>query len=369
MSPMDTTFLKPLYEAQGGIVSVYIDTEDITAQADHVIGTRWKQLRKRLHADGADDATLDAIEAGVGSDRGRPRPPGQAIFAADQRVVLMEELRRPPAEDDSRIATLPHTLPLLTRRSGRAPWIIAFAARTGTDFEVWDASGRLDTRRFDGETDYAHRVKTAGASEWRLEHDAQEVWSANAKLAAEHLAHLADRYRPDLIVAAGDAHGRTLLADHLGAPWRGRTVVLPEGSRAAGADRDRQREAAESIAAELEHEARTAVMERYRRGLVDGGAVEGLAETVDFVRRGEVDTLLLHNGSPVLEAPLWWDAEPGQLATGPDELLAVHPAQERRDPAAEVLVRAVTTTGGRLLVTSGGEPGPAGGVGALLRHT
>lgn len=68
---MDTAFLKPLYEAQGRTVSVYIDTERTAPQADHAIGVRWAQLRKRLHGDGADGATLDAVAAVVGSDHRR----------------------------------------------------------------------------------------------------------------------------------------------------------------------------------------------------------------------------------------------------------------------------------------------------------
>ena len=255
------------------------------------------------------------------------------------------------------------------QRSGQPARILAFAARTGADFEVWGPRGRIDTRQFDGETTYAHKPRTAEASEWRYQRDAEEVWDANAKSAAEQLAELAHRHDAGLIVVAGDVRGRSLLGKHLGAGLQERTVVLPEGSRASGADRDRQREAAEAIAAELENEARAAEVERYRQGLADGGAVEGLAQVVDFARRGEVDTLLMQHRGTTLDAPLWWGAEPGQLAADPGALSAVRPAEVRRDPAGEVLLRAVTQFGGRVLITSGGEPGPAGaGVGALLRH-
>ncbi|HEY3870688.1 MAG TPA: hypothetical protein VGM10_20165 [Actinocrinis sp.] len=369
---MDTGFLKPLYSAQGHVVSVYIDTERTTPQAGREIAARWKRTGKRLHADGADEATLAAIETAVGSDRGRPAPWGQAIFGADGRVLLTEELRHAPSEQDSEVSTLPHTLPLLAQRSGRSAWILAFAARTGADFEVWGPSGRIDTQRFDGEAQAAHKAGTAEPGEWRRQRDAEEVWEANARQAAEHLTGLAHRHGADLIVVAGDVHGRSLLVKHLGAAWQDRAVMLPErtqGSRAAGADRDRQREAAESVAAELENEARAGEVERYRQALAGGGAVEGLAEVVEAVRRGEVDTLLLRHQAAALDVPLWWGAEPGQLAADPGELSAVRPAEVRRDPAGEVLVRAVAQFDGRVLVTSGGEPGPSGdGVGALLRH-
>ena len=42
--------------------------------------------------------------------------------------------------------------------------------------------------------------------------------------------------------------------------------------------------------------------------------------------------------------------------------------QTRRDKAGNVSVRAAAQNGSRIVVLAGGEPGPANGVGAVLRR-
>jgi hypothetical protein len=90
---------------------------------------------------------------------------------------------------------------------------------------------------------------------------------------------------------------------------------------------------------------------------------------MEALRRSDVDTLLIRHGSQTLDAWMWWGPEPGQLAAHPEELIDLRSAQIRREKAGNVLVRAAVQNGSRILVLAGGEPGPANGVGAMLRHT
>lgn len=366
---MDLAFLTSLYESDAPIASVYLDTRRNHPKAHHAIDVRWRDLRTSLESWGAGGPTLDAITAEVGSDRGIPQPQGQAIFAAGGKVLLTEELLRPPVADTAVFANLPRALPLLAQRDGGPVTVLAFASRTGADFEVYQpGDGWLDGGSFEGERDYVHKVRTGDLNEGRYKRTAEETWDNNAKGAAKHLGGLAARHDAGLIVVGGDTRARELLVKRLATAWRERAVVLPGGSRAGGADRTPERKAALALAAEQRNEADAAEVDRFERGLPGGGAVQGIADTVGAVRRGDVDTLLVEFGHRVLDAPLYWAPEPGEVSTRVDELAAWRPSEIRNDPTGEVLVRAVARQGGKVLVTSGGEPGPGAGVGAVLRR-
>jgi Bacterial archaeo-eukaryotic release factor family 2 len=367
---MDPAFLKPLYDSEPPIASVYLDTQRDQAFAVHHIDVRWRRLRAQLEAEGAGRSTLDAVQSAVGTDRGLPHPQGQAIFAADGQVLLAEELRQPPLQNEAFASGLPHTLPLLAQHETAPVVVLAFASRTGADFEVYTPSGdRLGDESVEIDDNPVHKMSTADRYEGRYQRWIEETWKSNAKESAKHLGDLAARCRAGLIVVSGDPHARQLLADYLDAAWSERTVLMPEGSRALGADRGPERAAALALAAQQQNGTRAAEIDRYRQGLVDGGAIDGLAETVERVGRGDVDTVLLEFGNPELDTPVYWGAEAGELAMSADGLALTGAGQARCDPAGEVLVRAMARGGGNVLLTAGGEPGPAHGVAAVLRYT
>ena len=215
-------------------------------------------------------------------------------------------------------------------------------------------------------------LRKVHAGAWRETHiqrDVENTWEANAKQEAVRVRQIAQSHHAELIAVSGDARAKSLLLDQLGPEWRPRTVALPDGSRAGGSDRERARREAMVVAARQEEWLRAQVRDHYASRLANGGAVEGLVPTIEALRRGDVDTLLLRQGSQEADAWVWWGPEYGQLAAHPEELDEVRSAQIRRDKAGDVLVRAAVQSGSRLLVLSNGEPGPARGVGALLRHT
>jgi len=272
---MEPSHLKALYDNPGPFASVYLVTERADPEAGHPIKQRWRELRGRLAADGADEPTLEAIDAAVGSDRGQPSPYGQAIFAAGAAVLLQEQLRAPTMLDRTAFGPLPDILPLLAQTLDFSSYQLVLADRTGADVQ---------------------------------------------------------------------------------------------GHAGGGVD-ERARRAAQVVAAQEEESLRAEALDRYAGRLATGGAVEGLIPTVVALRRGDADTLLISLGSKVLDAWLWWGPEPGQLAAHPEELTDMCSPQTRRDKAGNVLVRAAVQNGSRILVLAGGEPGPANGVGAVLRHT
>jgi hypothetical protein len=367
---MEPGHFKQLYDNPGPFASVYLATDRADPEAAHAIELRWRELRGRLEADGADEPTLEAIDAAVGSDRGRPSPHGQAIFAAGGSVLLQEELPVPNVLDRAAFGHLPDVLPLLAQAPDFPSYLLVFADRGGAEVEVYDGAGVEERERVDAGARWPLRKVHNG--DWHEAHFQREVentWAANAKQEADRVRQIAQSHHAELIAVSGDARAKTMLLEHLGPDWSARAVPLPSGGRAEGSDRAQARRAAMVVAARTEESLRADVRERYAGRLATGGAVEGLVPTVEALRRGEVDTLLIRHGSKELDSWMWWGPQPGQLAAHPEELTDMRSAQIRRDKAGNVLVRAAVQSGSRILVLAGGEPGPQHGVGAVLRHT
>jgi hypothetical protein len=360
--------LRPLYSHPGPFASVYIDTERSDPQAAQAITLRWKELRRRLGADGADPATLDALEAAVGTDRGLPAPRAQALFACRGELLHAEELPAPPPADTARFGRLPHVLPLLTLRREHPPYLLVLVDRVGADLQVRSPQRAAETRSVNGATTPIRKVEPGGWSQPRYQRRAENTWDRNARGVAAEVERLGAEYRARLVVVSGDVRARALLLEHLGSPWRERTESLNSGGRAEGSHPERADAEALRIATEREAARRAELRERFVRNLASGGAVQGLDDTVDALRAGEVDVLLLAPDAPALDAWLWWGPAASDIA--PEEKPLVEDlgvAEPHRDRAADVLIRSLVGLGGRVVVTSGEPPQPREGIGALLR--
>lgn len=365
---MDVAFLKSLFDRPGPYASVYLSTGRASATAGHMIDLRWRELRGQLEARGADAETLGAIEAVVGSDRGLPSPRGQAIFAAGGEVLLVEELHSPNVADRACFAGVPDVMPLLAQYPDVPAHLLVLVDRAGADIEVHTPIGVRAREQVEGSTYPLTKVGTGDWNQPRYQRRAENTWDANARGVAARVEQIAASHHVAMIAASGDVRARTMLLEHLAPIWRPRGVALEGAGRAEGDDREHTRRIAQAAAAQFEESERLQVADRFERALADsGGALEGIAPVVEALRSGMVDTLLLRYGAPETEAPLWWGPEPGQVALHPEELTEVRAAQARRDRAADVMVQELVRMGGHLFVLANGEPGPAHGVGALLR--
>lgn len=364
---MDTSFLKPLYRRRGPWCSVYLSTARDETRAEHEIELRWRELRGRLAELGAAERDLRAIDGEVGSDRGLPKPHGQAIFAAHGDVALMRELRAPLAVSHAAFGELPDLVPLLAETQDLGPYLVVFADRGGADVELHGSGHRPADERVDGP---AHVLAKGASGDWRQDRHqrrAENSWQDNARAVAARVEQIAEECAAAMIALSGDARVRAAVLAELGPSWRARAVELP-GSDAPGADTEAVRRQAARSAAEFEQAWRADMVDRYANGLAHEKAVEGLEASVESLRNGDVDTLLVRHGLPEAAAPVWWGPEPGQLAVHAEQLQGTRAPQVRRGRAVDALIRATTLEGGGLLLLSGAEPGPSETAGAILRR-
>jgi hypothetical protein len=362
---MDLQFLRPLYEHFGGYVSVYLDTsrgpEDTTGPVD----LRWRSARERLASAGADAATLDAL-AGVmtGASRGAP---GRAAFGRGGQVVLTEALPHPPRREISRLAPLPHVMPLLAQRRPQVPHLQVMARHDGGEIASITAAGAKDDEEVTGTGWPIHKTRGGGSAQLRYEHDTEEAWAVNARELAARVTAEAREASAELIVVAGDPVARTLLVRELAPDLAAITVTI---DREVSADSGEVARAADEAVAQHEAQRSREQFEHWRTQLAHDRGVQGLAATMTALRDGGVAELLLVD-HPESAAAAWIGAGGTELAATAGELTGrgvQDPVQDRADAA---LARGLTITDAQLFVLPADlatSPGaPQDGVGAVLR--
>ena len=359
---MELSFLKPLYSRTGPYVSLYADLTRTTEDAGKAAELRWRALHAELEAQDAPRATLRAVERTMEEELERRRSEGLVLFAADGEVVFSDRFDRAPRVTLARVSPLPHVMPYLADRGERFPHLVAHVDRRGGEIDCVDPQGRH--RHIDVPGDEEYPIRRTKAGDWnqsRFQRSAENVWRANAKKVAREIDRVARASHAEAVVIAGEARTRTAVLEEIS---EGVLEHAVESDRGNGLDGELSRildlKSAERV---------LTVAERFERELANGGrAVAGLPATVEAVRRGQVETLLVGD-APESSARLWTGPQPHELAASPGDLreLGVEkPVEERADAA---LVRAVAAMDGDLVVLPPDGPDASLGVGAVLRYT
>jgi Bacterial archaeo-eukaryotic release factor family 2 len=364
---MDLSLLRPLYDHSGPWSSVYLDTSRDAEDAVAAVPLRWRGVRDSLEADGADPATLDAIEQTVNADPGRDiaGDRGLAVFASAGRVHLAVPLADPPPRDHGVVSALPDPLDLVFYLGEHVPWLLVVVDRTGADLLAVDAHGPRRAAQVTGDGTYPLR-KTApgGWSQPRYQRAAQENWEHNAAQVSLAVAHLAEEVDAEVLVLAGDVRARQLVRDKLPERVDAQVVETDAGGRASGADQEPLKELTDEVVRARAGEYRAELLDTYRRDLGTGAAVGGLAEVTAALRRGGARALLLDRDRHP-RVSLWASADPRQVGTEREQILAGEPFQVSA-PAA--LIRAAVGERAEVLAVTADEVDLPDGVGAVLRY-
>lgn len=359
---MQLDFLRPLYQGEGDYASVYLDTSRASEDAAEMVALRWRAARERLAGEGADDATLAALEAVV---TGRPRPePGLAAFARSGAVAFTARLPQPPRREISRYARLPHLMPLLAQYPPQAIQLRVRADRAGGEVLVVRSPDDITAERVEGVGWPVHKTSVGGWSQARYQRSAEEAWEENAKQLAEAVTTAAAQAGAELIVVAGDIRARSLLLEHLGTPLRDLAVVVdkevPAGSDVLAGAAD------QAVRDRTDEETRRR-LESFRARLSRRQATEGLAGTLAALRDAAASDVFIAD-DPSSTARAWIGADPTDLAGSEAGLRDRGTDPVAGDRADAAIVRAVAGTGAELHFVPEGEQPPRAGIGALLRY-
>jgi hypothetical protein len=371
MIRLDT--LADLATAPGPFATAYFDATRAEELGPQIVGKRWRALREQLADQGADDATLDAMEAAVGGHDDVPGAHGQALVGSGGTVRWDVALPAPPRRDTARFSTLPHLMPAVAALGPREPYVVALVDRAGADVTVHGPRGAEETTVEGG--DYPiHKTGLGGWSALRYEHRVQDLWDHNAKQVADVIDSAVRRLDAAVVLVAGDVKAVRSLRSALGKEAAERVQELDTGGRGEGIDEARLDAAIDAAVARAAAERDQAVLdgfsEAYGRARAEVGdvlAVAGFHAVVEALRQAQVDTLLIVD-DPSSEAQAWIGPEPTQLGLTVEDVAALGvdaPTPERLDAA---LVRAAAGTDAALVTLAPGQLDVPDGLAATLRY-
>ena len=361
--------LADVFGAPGPWSTAYVDARHDTEDAPHAGQLRWRAVRQALTDRGAPEEDLAALDAAVAAPTEIGGEACRYLLAGQGRVVLDEVMPGAPVGPDVAVhGALPDVLPLVLHRLHEVPYVVVEAGREGAHVSAHCASRPTTVAEHDvaGETDRMRKVQAGGWSHRRYQQHAEEVWARNAAAVAEDVARTVQQTGADVVVLAGDVRARELLTDSLPPGVRSLLVQVDVHTRAPGADHGALDSALhEHLDDKAEAEERH-LLDRLATKAGEGQRTSavGLGATVDALRQGQVETLLLDPAALdgrhllALEAAPWVAIAPDE-ATGAEVLAEV--------PATQALLRAGALTDADVLVVDAERLARPDGVAALLR--
>jgi hypothetical protein len=368
---MDVSFLQPVLDATGPFATVCADVTHTTENADRELDLRVRAISGKLAEHGAPEDVVEAVrsrllEGNEGGQAGTLK--GRAVVvASDGSVVLDQALVDAPLREVADWSPQPALLPVLRQLPARVSHIVVVADRVGADITFMGASGEIEEEEtVDGDGFQIRKVQVGGWAHHRYQHNAENKWVHNADDVAASIASMARRLSPRFVLVAGDVRARQILTDRASGEWADLVVSMDEGGRAAGADREPVERRMKELVAE--HEARDCaeVLEQVQTAAAHGLSVTGIRATVEALRKGQVETLVL--ADEPREDTLLVGGSPLELGVDQHDMDALGTHGEVVPADRALLAAAVATSAGVVIVPTSAMPGHDA-VAAVLRYS
>lgn len=365
--------LSTLTTAPGPYATAYLDASRAEELGPQKVELRWRALRESLAEQGADAATLDAMEAAVGGHADVTGAHGQLLVGSFGALRHDVVLPGPPRREIARWSALPHLMPMVAQLGPLVPYVLALVDRTGADLTVHGPAGRWSLE-VQGDASEVHKTGVGGWAQLRYQHRAENLWESNARQVADAIEAAVRGTAARVVVLAGDVRARELLRKALAEAAADLVVELHTGGRAEGIDEEKLAADVDAVVARVAADTDQAVLDRFAeaRGRADAGvgdvlAVAGIADTVDALRKAQVETLLVVD-DPSSDAQAWIGPEPVHLGLTAEELAEMGVTDPARDRLDAALVRAAAGTDASIVTLSPGQLEIRDGVGATLRY-
>lgn len=306
---MDLTPLRPVLTRTGPFLTVYLEGRGPAEDAAQQIRLRWKDLREQLQndANAADPAALDAIEALLfGELAGDVHTNGRVLVATTEGVALDAALDAALGTRDAAYWTAAPELGAYVREQTRAVRLLVVLAhdqqRATVRQEIAAAGHELtdeDAETVTGSSiEGTHKPRGQGLSHNRIQRRAEEAIQQNARDIVAHVAQVASRFEPRIVVLAGEPQARTAIHSELPTDLAAICVDIDRGSSdddtAEAVLADELRRIASDACAQHAAE-RT---EQFRTAVAHLLATEGTETVGHAAQMAAVETLLLTHGQP-----------------------------------------------------------------------
>jgi len=293
--------LKDVANESDWFATIMIPTPSNLDDARARFELEWRNARRQL-SDVWDDAELEELDELVGGLR-HGDSASLAIVQAHYGSTLVEELDEPVAATTVHEGPLPRLATVIEARQRVIAHVVVEADRAGADLTAFDGGNVLTTESVDGATAHIHRGHPGGWSQHRFQQRAENTWEDNARQVADAVATLARKVDAQLIAVAGDIRAQMFILESLPADIADITVRIDAGSPAGIADE------VVRLLSTIVAERVTTAADLVRAGLNNDIASIDTNTIVAALRRGRVDTLLVHDDATSGHAadPNWLD--------------------------------------------------------------
>lgn len=372
---MKIDWLKPLLDAPGPFVSVYIDTTR-PGEDTREVESRWNQVRRSLERDGAPVDILDCIGNEVQWPTRIAGLHGRVILANTEGILVDRVTKDPPTNQEGYFGPIPALIQAAAAAAESVDYLRVVIDRLGADLTWSEAGGHMPYLASES-VEGGHTEVTKGgpkrASQRSIVRRAEDSWERNAEVVAAEIDRLVTEVRPELILLTGDVRAVALLRNELNTKTLDLVVDVAGGARGPGVNEQAFEanvcEALEGFRRDRRAQTLAEFQEGYGRG--DLG-VMGLFDVVTMLARGQVAELLLsreHGPGTVLETGrVWVGAAPLEIAVARSRSADNGVPEDLQELSASVgLVRAALGQDAGLTFVDPDELPLIDGVGAILR--
>ena len=370
---MDLSRTREIFERTGPFATVFFEARPAEEDSDKQTELRWRELKKTLESEGADDSTLAALDDQLGGEQaGSITEYGRVYVASADGLLFSDEVDGITSSGDyAAWSPLPELGRYFRAQAGSVRALLVVADQTGADLYQISASNEEGARELDEQTvqgdamETVHKARAGGNAHKQMQRRHEMATYENAESVVKAMRSAASSFRPDVVVLARAVPGRQAVRSQLPGDLAKITREIDAGSRAAGASEDALEDALLTEVGLVATEEETQVREQFQEGKAHATAVEGFEPVLEAARTGAVATLLLVSGTEV-PGELYVGTSPEVLSTDPANLTELSDITPVARPAEQVLLRAVGAMGGTVSVLGGGTE-LVDNVGALLR--
>ena len=163
-----------LLATPGRYATAYLDASRAKELGPQEVDDRWRALRSELASQGADEATLDAMQAAVGGHTDVSGAHAQLLVASGGTLRMDGVLPGPPRRETARVAPLPHLMPMVAQLGPTVPHVLVLVDRVGADVTVHGPEAR-PVQTVEGDDSEVHKTAVGGWAQKRYQHRAENL--------------------------------------------------------------------------------------------------------------------------------------------------------------------------------------------------
>lgn len=298
--------LRRIYNNDGPFATVYLEGRAPGEDAGQHMRLRWKALRERLASDGATDGALQALDEALARELpGEEHANGRVLVSSEAGLLLDEPWDAALGAGDAAHWTVLPELSAMVREEARSiRELVVIADQEGAQVRRDVVAEQHETRELDAETvegsatSGVHKPRGGALAHNRIQRHADENLVRNAKDIASHVAEVAAKFRPRVLVLAGTTPARAALREQLHSDLIAITIETDRGGRDENASDEALTEELLRIAQEESTRSAEQTAEELESGLAHERAVTGYEAVAHAAEMGAVATLLLEDQVP-----------------------------------------------------------------------